>query len=61
MKYTKQHLLVYLIFLLTLSIKSAELKYDVYGYYDFLKFFKVSESRNNIVMNNDNVYLLILV
>ena len=42
MKYTKQHLLVYLIFLLTVSIKSAELKYDVYGNYDYLKFFKVS-------------------
>ena len=50
-------ILFFLIFLLTVNIKSAELKYDVYGYYDFLKFFKVSESRSYIVMNNDTVVL----
>ena len=45
-------ILVYLIFLLTVNIKSAELKYDVYGYYDFLKFFKVIFLFDNKVAAN---------
>ena len=36
---------------------TAELLYDVYGYYDFITFFKVSETRNYIVYDNKVITL----
>ena len=48
---------IILIFFITNKIFTAQLTYDVYGYYDFLKFFKVSENRSYIVMNNNTVVL----
>ena len=56
MRYARKHLLVYLIFLLTLNIKSAELLYDVYGIQKFTSF-ELGENRKFLTYNNESIVL----
>ena len=47
----------FLLFFIFSRAFTAELLYDVYGYYDFITFFKVSETRNYIVYDNKVITL----